>query len=84
MSQKTIASKAIKAFYVKWLDACSNHDQSWTSEITGPMTMESIGWLHTVDPEYITLIMNLAADGEFSGDLSIPAGCILEMKEIKL
>lgn len=80
--QTTESRNKPKAFYVKWVDAASSARQSWTDEAPAPVAMESLGFLHTVDPEYITLVMNLSEDGEFSGDISIPAGCLLEMKEI--
>lgn len=77
----------MKAFFVKWTDATSKEDQSWrlySSLDPGLITIITLGFLHTIAKDSVTLVMNVSEEGTVSGDITIPRSSILELKEIEL
>jgi hypothetical protein len=77
----------LKAFIVKWCDASSKENQEWKfNEDLNPglITIISLGFLHTITKESITLVMNVSDEGAVCGDITIPRTSILELKEIKI
>jgi len=77
----------MKAFLVKWIDASSKENQEWKfNEDLNPglITIISLGFLHTITKESITLVMNVSDEGAVCGDITIPRTAILELKEIKI
>ena len=65
---------------VRWADIQS-HDGAWVDmeeipEYT-PVVVETVGWIITNAPDYITLVSSLSDDKTFTGSVClIPRGCI--------
>jgi hypothetical protein len=77
----------MKAFLVKWVDASSKENQDWKfhDELNpGLITIISLGFLHTITKESVTLVMNVSDEGGVCGDITIRRTSILELTEVHL
>ncbi len=79
----------MKLLIVTWLDAASHHLGWATAEevrATKPHRIQSIGWeverVGVIPSGWLKLVATLVDDGDMSGDVIIPLGCILEEREL--
>ncbi len=72
--------------WIKYLDSSMMPlGTHWLEDLSGPLTLESVGWLVTDTPEHVTLCMDY--NHETKGMrfvLSIPRVAILDQKELLL
>jgi len=75
---------------VEWIDATSSHNAGWktASEIIGSLTPSRstfTGWVLHEDEVYIIFAAHRIGEGDdeaFDGDLCLPKGCIVSMKDV--
>jgi hypothetical protein len=75
------------AVLVDWIDSTSFSQQRWrpleeSQELT-PSTIRSAGFLVNQTKKFITLTGSLCEEGNASGCLTIPRGCIQRMRRLK-
>ena len=85
--------KKPKLIYVKWRDSCGVSssweylkDFKFENDI---VSAESVGWLISENKVSITLVSNITnrdenEDVEIVGSMSIPKGCIIKRKILKI
>lgn len=79
----------MRLLLVQWLDAASHH-LGWATDAevmaTKPHKIESVGWeverVGAIPEGYLKLVATLVDDGDKSGDVIIPLGCILSEREL--
>lgn len=80
--------RALKAYYVKWIDASSySRSCEWSSAADlmklKPLMCHSVGFLMKDEPDHILLVSHVHED-EGSGEQTIPRENIREMVEISM
>lgn len=80
------------AYWVKWVDAATNAGHQWRTKaeldsLTHPVC-ELVGFVYKVTPDFIVFIncrnFDKAEESEFWGEMLLPLGSIVEMRELKL
>ncbi len=77
-------------YRVRWADATSSQHSGWksASDIIAHLTpshSDFTGWVLHEDEEYIIFAAHKIGEGDdeaFDGDLCLPRGCIVSMKEV--
>ena len=67
--------------YVKWRDITATAGWESADEVD-PITVLSVGWLHSDDGETVKVGSTLGEDGEPYGITALPKGCILEVTDV--
>lgn len=80
------------AYWVKWIDAATAGGHEWRTskdmnELKAPI-IEFVGFIHREEKEYIVFVGckdydPKEEDKSYWGELAIPRGCILEMRELR-
>ena len=70
---------AIQVVEVTWEDIAQ--DASWATD-TNCITVTSIGYLVLDDKRYLKIGTSINEEGEISGILAMPRGCVLRVKQL--
>lgn len=72
---------------IEWLDAYSA-ESGWKTEdvlvAQRPIKIKSVGYIAADDPMFITLASSIAADGDMDGDITIPRGMVVEIRDLEI
>lgn len=75
----------LRPHLVEWYDACDAYP-AWTSqrESGGPVLVRSVGLIVEFDDNHVTLATSESEDGDVSGGVVIPRGCVRRVMELGL
>jgi hypothetical protein len=70
---------------VEWYDACDAYP-AWTSDRDsgGPVLVRSVGLIVEFTDDHVTLATSESSDGDVSGGVVIPRGCVRRVMELGL
>ena len=72
----------LKCYEVVWADSCTRDGwdcvESYLDMV--PAEVTSIGWLLSKTRQSVTLVQNFSPNGLVSSSITIPRGCIKEMR----
>lgn len=79
----------MKLLVVEWIDAASHH-LGWATDeevkATRPHRIQSVGWeverIGAAPEGWLKIVATVVDDGDKSGDVIIPLGCILSEREV--
>lgn len=75
----------LRPHLVEWYDACDAYP-AWTCEHEsgGPALCRSVGFVIEWTDDHLTLATSASADGDVSGGVVIPRGCVRKIVELQV